>query len=386
MTQGAPGTVTAHLKMTVLSATVAAAAAAAGASYAYVDLSLHRMGASATAIGLNAAMPALAWLLTTPLMPTLLRRFDPGAVLRALLVVAMLSPLGFLLSADQDVWMALRFLFGGGLGMVFRLTEYWISAASPDDRRGFNVGLYASAFCAGAAVGAALVPLTGTEGWPTILLIQALVGIALVMLTVAKAAPPRITGAPRISLAKLSASVAVMTALIFGLFESVPYTLMPVYAVTAGLSEDWAAGTVSAFLIGALLFPIPVGALADRVGKPGVLAVCGVAGLAVPLILPATLDVPQALMAAMLVWGGAAGSLYTVALAMLADRFRGVDLAAANVAFGTLYAFGALVGPLLHGMAMDWHPPQGLMESSFLLFLVYLSTMLWSFRRMGSRP
>ncbi|QCO06648.1 hypothetical protein [Azospirillum argentinense] len=136
MTQGAPGTVTAHLKMTVLSATVAAAAAAAGASYAYVDLSLHRMGASATAIGLNAAMPALAWLLTTPLMPTLLRRFDPGAVLRALLVVAMLSPLGFVLSADQDVWMALRFLFGGSLGMVFRLTEYWISAASPDDRRG----------------------------------------------------------------------------------------------------------------------------------------------------------------------------------------------------------------------------------------------------------
>ena len=375
----------ARLNMPVLSAATAVAAAAAGASYAYVDLSLHRMGASATAIGLNASMPALAWLLTTPLMPVLLRRFDPGAVLRVLLAVAILSPFGFVLSADQGVWMGLRFLFGGSLGMVFRLTEYWISAASPDDRRGRNVGVYASVFCAGAAVGAALVPLTGTEGWPTILLIQALVGTALAVLSAAKAAPPGIAETPRIASLDLGASIAVLAALVFGLFEAVPYTLMPVYAVKAGLSEEWAAGTVSAFLVGALLFPVPAGMLADRLGKRGVLAACALIALAVPVVLPFSLEMPAALLVAMLVWGGAAGSLYTVALAMLADRFRGADLAAANVAFGVLYAAGALVGPPLHGMAMDWHDPHGLMVSSVLLFAAFLGVMAWR-RRLDRSP
>nr|WP_029009003.1 MFS transporter [Azospirillum halopraeferens] len=370
--------------MATISAATVAAAAATGASYAYVDLSLHRMGASATAIGLNAAMPALAWLLTTPLMPVLLRRCDPAAVLRVLLGVAILSPFGFLVSTDQGVWMVLRFLFGGSLGMVFRLIEYWINAASPDDRRGRNVGLYAGVFCAGAAAGAALVPLTGTQGWPTILLIQALVGTALAVLSVTRAAPPPIFGPARVPPAVLGTSVAVMAALAFGLFEAVPYTLMPVYAVKSGLSEAWAAGTVSAFLVGALIVPVPAGMLADRFGKPGVLAACAAVGLAVPLVLPAALDTPAVLLAVMVLWGGGAGSLYTVALAMLADRFRGADLAAANVAFGTLYAAGALIGPPLHGLAMDRHDPHGLMESSILLFAALLAVVIGKHRRRRS--
>lgn len=375
------------LNMIAISAATALLSAAVGVSYIYVDFSLNRMGASATAIGLNASMPALGWLLATPLLPMVLRRFNPKLILLGLIAVAVVSLFGFPLLPDQGAWLVFRFLFGGSLGMVFRLIEYWISAASPDHHRGRNVGIYAAIFCAGAALGAGVTPGVGTQGWAPILLMLGLLGGAFAVLAAQKSAPPRIQLMPRpLRAFGGPAFIAVVGGLVFGMFEAVPYVLMPVYSLRAGLSEDWAAWTASAFLVGAVLFPVPMGLLADRMPKRSLLALCAGVALVVPAILPTTLAMPEVLLLVMLAWGGFGGSLYTISLAMLADHCRDADLAAANVAFGTLYAAGALAGPLMHGAAMDAWPAQGLMVSAGLLFAVFLGMMAWRPRLARSLP
>lgn len=367
--------------MPVIAVATPALAAAVGASYVYADLALNRMGASAGAIGLNAAMPPLAWLLTTPLLPSILRLGRPRLVVALLLAVAMASAAGFALLAGQADWLLLRFLFGGSVGMLFRLIEYWINAASPSHRRGRNQGVYASLFCAGAVVGTGVVPFTGTEGWPTILLILGLLCVGAAALSAAASGLPGIAAPSRRRWTGGVTAVALAAALAYGLFEAVPLTLMPVYALRAGMPESWAAWTASAYLAGALLFPVPMGYLADRGSKPALLALCAVVSLAMPAVLPELLDRPEAVLAGMMVWGGVAGSLYTVSLAMLADGApAAADLAAANAVFGTLYAAGALVGPVLHGSAMDWHDPQGLMASACLPFAAFLGFLLWRTR------
>ncbi|WP_141400361.1 MFS transporter [Magnetospirillum sp. 15-1] len=103
--------------------------------------------------------------------------------------------------------------------------------------------------------------------------------------------------------------------------------------------------------------------------------------LVIPAAIPQTVQTPEVLLVVMIAWGGFAGSLYNISLAMLADRFKGTELAAANAAFGTLYALGNLFGPLLHGMAMDWANPQGLMVSAALLFALFLGGALRPARR-----
>jgi len=367
----------------VISAAVLLLAMAVGSSYAYADLSLNRMGASATAIGLNASMPAVGWLLGTPLMPWALRRFNPRLVLLSLLGVAALALTGFPVLYDQDAWMGLRFLFGGGCGLVFRLIEYWINAASPDHHRARNLGIYNAAFCAGAALGAIALPGLGLDGWPPILLMLALTGGCAILLAVTRDAPPAIDVPPGQNWRSFTgfAFVAVLAALLVGMFEAVPYTLMPIYALRVGMGEAGAVATASAFLMGALLLNIPLGLLADRFGKVTVLSVaCGVA-LLIPAVLPMTTTVPEALLALMVAWGGFGSAIYTISLALLADRFHGSALAGANAVFGTLYAFGNLIGPPLHGLAMDALDPQGLMVSSaalFLLFAGFLFRQSWS--------
>lgn len=373
------------LNLPLLAGVTVLLSAAIGASYVFIDLSLNRMGASATSIGMNAAMPALGWLLTTPFLPWLVRRANTRGVLLALLVTAALAAVGFAAITDQRAWLALRFLLGSGLGVAFRLIEYWISAASPAARRGRNAGIYAAVFCTGAAGGAGILPLAGAEGWPAVSLIVGLICGAMLLLACQRSGPPAILAAPQRAVPRLGgpAMVAIVTAGIIGLLEAVPYTMMPVYAVRMGIAEDWAAWTTSAFLAGQMLLVVPMGMLADRLGKLGLLAVGALAGLLVALGLPALDNRAEALLFAMLAWGGSAGCLYALALAMLADHFAGAELAAINAVFGTVYAAGALFGPLLHGMAMDWHGPRGLIESSALLFLILLAAIAW--RGLGAR-
>ncbi len=378
-----PGTMPRALNLPVLGLVTVILSAAIGASYVYVDLSLNRMGASAAAIGLNAAMPALGWLLATPFLPLLVHRRDTRAVLLALPCLAAAAMAGFALTDDQTAWLALRFVFGSSLGILFRLVEYWISAASAPDRRARNMGIYAALFCAGVAIGAGILPLVGLTGWPPVLLIIGLAAAGMAVLARLGGGPPGIAALPpRLMTGFAGPSLVAITAAgLTGLFEAVPYTLMPVYAVRVGMAEDFAAWTTSAFMIGQVLFLVPLGLLADRINRIAVLALSGVIGLVSAVIMPAAIGDAAAMIAIILVWGGFAGSIYAVGLAMLADRMDGPDLAAANASFGTLYAGGALVGPPLHGLAMEWRDPQGLMASSALLFVVLLGLIAWQAMR-----
>ncbi|WP_306712265.1 MFS transporter [Azospirillum isscasi] len=371
------------MDITGISVAAGLLAAAVGASYAYVDLMLNRMGASGTAIGLNAAMPALGWLLATPLMPWVLRRFNPGLVMAGLLMTAAVTFPGFELLHDERAWMLFRFLFGGSCGLVFRLVEYWISAVSPDDRRSRYIGIYSACFCGGAAVGAGAVPLVGFQGWPPVLLVLAFVAGSAAAFGRLRHGPPAVGDSPESPLWSLSgiASVGVVGALLFGMFEPVPYALMPVYVVRQGIGEEWAAWAASAFLAGQVVFSVPLGVFADRLGKIPLLAFSAMVALGMTLVIPKTVFALPALLAAMFVWGGFAGALYTISLALLTDVFEGSDLAAANAVFGTLYAVGSLTGGPLHGAAMDWRDPQGLMISAAALFAVFLTVLFWRTQR-----
>lgn len=382
-----PGTMPRALNLPVLGLVTVLLSAAIGASYVYVDLSLNRMGASATAIGLNAAMPALGWFLATPFLPLLVHRRDTRVVLLALPCLAVAAMAGFALTTDQTAWMILRFVFGSSLGILFRLVEYWISAASGPDRRARNMGIYAALFCAGVAIGAGILPLVGLTGWPPVLLMIGLIAAGMAVMATLRRGPPAIVALPRRLMIGFTGpvAIAVIAAGLIGLFEAVPYTLMPVYAVRIGMTEDFAALTTSAFMIGQVLFLVPLGLLADRINRIAVLALAGAVGLASTMALPAATGDAVVMIAIILVWGGFAGSIYAVSLAMLADRLYGPDLAAANAAFGTLYAAGALVGPPLHGLVMEWHDPQGLMESSAVLFVALLGLIAWQALRLALR-
>ena len=76
-------------------------------------------------------------------------------------------------------------------------------------------------------------------------------------------------------------------------------------------------------------------------------------------LLPFVVSSHLALWPVLFFWGGCFAGLYSVALTVIGQRFRGNELVVANVAIGVVWGVGSLTGPSITGIAMDIWDPQG---------------------------
>lgn len=344
-----------------------------GLSIPLLSLEMERMGASSTVIGLNTAFAGLASILTVPFVPRLASRVGVLRLLLAAIGLGAALLVGFKLLPELVWWFPLRFLFSSMFGVLFVLSEFWISDAAPHDRRGLVMGIYATVLAVGFAIGPALLMLVGTAGWPPYLAGAALILAAMVPILLARSLSPRIepgSGQGLLAYIRL-VPAATLAALLYGAVETGAFAILPLYGTSVGFDAGTAAGLVSAMALGNVLFQVPVGWLADRVERHYVLLAASVlCGLGAALI-PAASGSLGLLMALLVVWGGIAGTLYTVGLATLSASVRGPDLVGANTAFVTLYSLGLALGPPMIGAGMDIAKPHGFAWTLCALFVAY---------------
>lgn len=337
-----------------------------GISLPLISMRLEATGVSGAWIGLNAAMPALGWITGSALLPLLQIRLGiPFKRLLQMFLVIGLAALAGLRFADGYAEMtALRFLFGGAIGVFFRLIEFWINDVTHNEERGRNLGIYNILFMVALIIGSLLQPEFGTAGWaafaPPLLAIGA--GLVTMQIWSGEPAPAIEQSIPPSALGiVLSVPVALLCVLAYGVYESAPTTLMPVYVIRNQLDSATAAHTLTAVALGNLVLQYPVAALSDRIGRTLPLLVCASTVALTSAMIPQALGNATLLLAVVALWGGAAGTTYSMALAMIGDRFHGGRLVVANAAFGIVYAVGSIVGPIVNGFAIDQMNTHGLM-------------------------
>lgn len=323
---------------------------------------LEARGVSSVLIGLNSAMTGVAALLATPIAVPVARRFGivGGFVLSSIVMVAAF--LGFYVFENVWVWFPLRIFFHGGLTVLFVLSEFWINAAVPNERRGLAMGIYGSVMSIGFTSGPLILGAVGTTGAAPFVIGALVMLLAIAPVAFAHAKQPRIGDEPHASMWRfvLLAPISTAAAFFFGAVETGSTSFLPLFGIDIGLSEANAALLVAALALGNVFSQIPLGLVADKVDRRLVLVGCGVVGTAGALLLPLAAGNLYALYAVVFVWGGIASGLYTVGLTHLGSRFSGVDLVAANSAFVLMYAMGAVAGPATMGFAAATWPPYGI--------------------------
>jgi MFS family permease len=339
-----------------------------------LSFALDAKGASRTVIGLNAAMGGVATLVCAPFISGWARTFGVRAVIVAAVAVGIVSFLGFLVVEPLWAWFPLRFVFGAALTVLFVLSEYWINAAAPEERRGLVLSIYVTALSLGFASGPQILTLVGTAGAMPYLVGSALFALAVLPVALAKNVAPTIEEEPSRGFASYLwvAPAATLAAFIFGAAETGALALLPLYGTAIGFDAAASTMLISVVSLGNLVFQIPLGLIADRADRRLVLLFCaviGVAGMTLMALVPMSRG---ALMAVLFVWGGIVAGLYTVGLAHLGSRFRDADLAQANAAFVVMYSAGLIVGPPMAGLGMDAWPPNGLPAVLALLFALYV--------------
>jgi MFS family permease len=347
---------------------------------ALIAVRLSEQGYSARAIGLNTAAAGVATLVGAAFVPGWARRLGVKELLFLAIFTACLSLAAMALINDYWAWLAIRAIFGLALTALFIVSEYWINAIAPPERRGMVIGLYASTVALGFAAGPSLLALVGTASATPFIIAIALCATAALPIAFGNATAPNIKTAASVPVLAflLGAPIATLAGLMHGAIETASMGLLPVYALRAGLAAKTGAIFVTLFAFGNVLAQLPVGYLSDHMNRHKLLfyiALSGLCGaLALSLIGPANLILFGALL---VLWGGVVGSLYAVALAHLGAQYSGAELANANAAFVMLYALGMLAGPPIVGFGMDLLAPDGFFISIAVLLAVYLGVVGW---------
>jgi MFS family permease len=328
-----------------------------------IALTLSRLGYSSFAVGAVTAASLIAVILCGPFYPRAIIRLGLKRCIVSGIIFAAALLLIMPLWPSVPVWLALRFVAGCALGLVWIASEIWMNSASGIESRGTVMGIYGTVFSIGIVAGPILLEFTGTQGAKPFAvgagcLILTLLPLAL--LRRVTCAAQEFTPLRGLSGALKIAPIVMLAALVAGLVESADLTLLPLFGMHSGLNERAALLLVAVFMAGNVVLQVPIGMLADRYGRRALLGICAAASCVGPLLLQASLHTPLLLWPLLFVWGGTLYAFYSQGVALLGEEFAVENLPSANTLFVMVYCLGGVIGPSAGGIAMDLWPARGL--------------------------
>lgn len=340
-------------------------------------LILESRGIDKALIGLNATMPAFGMLIAAPLIPWLIRTMGIKPFLLACLFLDVSMIFAYPLLDQFYFWCAISLFAGAATNSLLVASETWINEIAVDETRGRVMATYNAMLIASMALGPLIIPIAGIRGWTPFLIGGIFVILAAIPLLWAGNSGLTLHGKSSFSLASfvLVAPVLSFAVLLFAWKEHAGGALLPVYGVTSGLTESQAAIMLTVLGIGGLILSYPFGWLADRMDRCKLLILCGIGILVGGCLLPLAINAGNLLWVLLFFWGGLFSGLYTVILTMVGQRFRGIELAVANIAIGILWGVGSLTGPSIAGLAMDIWDPHGFV---FMVILASLTFVIFS--------
>ena len=346
-----------------------------GLSTPLVAILLEAEGYDRATIGAVSGVYSVAILATGFVVPAVVRRLGTVPALFVGSVVAVIGFAGLSLTEGVLAWMLLRVLMGVGNAIDWVVSETWINQIATEADRGRIVAIYSTVWGGGVAAGPLVLSLVGTADDSGFAVAMAILIAAFLPVLLARRIAPKVSARPLpggVFRVAWLAPVGILVALIGGVSEGAIYPLLPLYAADVGHTAEIGVLLTAAYAAGALAFQIPIGWLADRVGRYALLWFLTALCLIGAVMLPVMIDWLGPALAWSFVWGGFVSGLYTLGLTVLAQRFEGGDMASANAAFIAAYTLGMVMGPVLAGAGMESVGADGLiwvLAGSFVILL-----------------
>lgn len=356
-------------------ATVAVFSFSLGEMFPLLALKMEKWGVSSSVIGLNSAMAPVGILLAGLFIPKLAHRFGSRRVTLVMAFLASLLILSYPAVPNVHAWFVLRLAQGMCVATLFALSEVWVVRFAEGKYRARIVGVYATVVSASFGLGPLVIKYLGIEGFAPFLagaavMVLAMIPISMIDERTAKDADEQEEHVSVIAFAP-KAPMLLLAICTHAVFDGAMLAFLSVYGVRYGYSVETAALLITALALGNVFFQIPIGLIADRTSKEGTIKACfGLATVSI-LLLPFAIDSWSIWPLLMIVGAGGFG-IYTVALALLGDRFKGTDLVAGTAAFASVWGLGSLIGAVVCGWAMDGFGPDALPYTLALVFAVYL--------------
>jgi MFS family permease len=313
---------------------------------------------------------------------------------------------------DIPSWLLLVFLHGAGSILFGTLLQTWLNSIPFARSRGLAMAALGTSVSLGLALGPIVLYNLGSFGWliePAItqsdqflqhwfglvradgiedatrvaLFASALLSmLAAVPLLLGRVVAPRFERTEQGSLIRTIrlAPAAMFATAVCGVSIFGIQSFITVYGISNGLTLVDASLLLSAFMLGAIVLEMPFGWISDIFDRRYVMIVLVLMSLAAAVYLPIAIYDPWGARGLLFIWGGVIGGLYSICLAVIAERFSGPDLVAANGAISVMDAAGGMFGILAIGVAMDLFDMDGLPYVIMLAGVLYFSFALTRYR------
>jgi MFS family permease len=276
-------------------------------------------------------------------------------------------------------WVVLRIMVGFGCAGIFVTTESWLTAKALPSERGRVFSIYMVGTFLALALGQLLIARADIRAASAFNTIVALFSVALIMVTMARAEPPRLSVEAALPYGVLTraAPIAVTGSTLSGLVGGAFYALVPAWMQDQGTPRTTIALFMLVVVLGGFAFQIPVGRLSDRFDRRIVLGLLGL-GFAVTafvlVLLPRSL--PTILPAAVLL-GGFMSTLYPVCVAHAHDRMPADRVVAVSGRLILVSGVGSVLGPLIGASLMARFAIDGVFYfmSAAVLLLALVATI-----------
>ncbi|WP_234266378.1 MFS transporter [Hydrogenophaga sp. NFH-34] len=339
-------------------------------------LRLKGDGLSTSMAGLFAATGWVGIFAITPFASGITQRLGRRPTLWLAAAVPVVAIAGFLATDALAAWFVFEFISGAASGLRWVLAEAVVAEFAPPRQRGRMVGIFETMIGTTFVIGPALLAAVGPQSPLALWLVLASVSVGLVWSLLI----PRLPAAAdqhsaRVGLhgvwQALRAHPLIMTiGFVGGFFESGLTSLLPLYGLALGLGAAAAALLVSASGLGSALMMLPAGLLADRLShhprwptparaRLALMHGCALVTLLATLFIPFVAGTPWLAAVIAFVWGGAGGSLYTLAMIDIGSREEGITLVNSTAVLVLAYTLGGVLAPALGAALLDLSPVFG---------------------------
>ncbi|MEX0808598.1 MAG: MFS transporter [Dongiaceae bacterium] len=259
---------------------------------------------------------------------------------------------------DPIPWALLRVLSGFCMAALFAAIESWLNMRSSNETRGQVLSLYVVVAYVGSSAGQFLVNYGDVQALQPFMLVALLLTVSLIPVVMTRVAGPEIGASARLSLAKLYriSPVGVVGCVVSGIITGAFYGMGAIYAQNLGYSVFEVSLFMGVTVIGGLIAQWPIGRLSDKFDRRTVmffvllvLAAACVAnyGLALRPDMPL---LPILILIG--IFGGAAASVYPLAVAHACDYVEQPQMLAASSGLLLSWALGSAAGPVLGSLVM----------------------------------
>lgn len=272
---------------------------------------------------------------------------------------------------DPLAWTVLRVMIGFCMAGIYVTAESWLNAEATNENRGTILSIYMIAQTLGMISAQGLLTFGDASTSSLFIVASILISISFGPILLSASPNPAVEMSRTMELKDLLRAAPLGTVGVFflGTIFATQAGMGPVFASQIGFTAQHVSLFMAMLFIGPLLLQVPIGWISDRVDRRHVIFVTSALGAVFCLLgWSVNEDHTNLFLIAFLV-GGVTMPLYALLLAYANDAIQREDMPAASGALVLTFGFGAIIGPLAAGLAMQAY-------GSYMFWIILATTFL----------